>query len=88
MMFVYVGIQILSSVNVILWMVEAAVASFIFNHVFLSFQWRILDPCLRNGTLKTDNGRQVPNPRCHCAWSSVLSSSTTPSTSTQSSMGR
>lgn len=86
MMFVYVGIQILSSVNVILWMVEAA--SFMVYHVFLSFQWRILDPCLINGTLKTDNGRQVPNPRCHCAWSSVLSSSTTPSTSTQSSMGR
>lgn len=56
-MFVFLGIQILSSVNVILWMVEAAVASFMFFfHVFLSFQWRILDPCLRNGTLKTDNG--------------------------------
>lgn len=35
MMFVmYVGIQILSSLNVILWMVEAAVASFMFIMFF------------------------------------------------------
>ncbi len=54
----------------------------------LSVKWRIWGPCLKNGTLKTDCGQQEPNPPFLCAWSSVPSSSTTPSMSTQNLMAR
>ena len=54
----------------------------------ITVQWRIWGLCLKNVTIKTDNGQQVPSQRYPCGWSSVPSSSITPSMNTPNSMAR